>query len=131
MTAQIPKKSLLLGSFVHSKSLTELEFLHDTALCVDEIGVIVAIEQKCDQKKAEETLLPKLGWSIGEVSVRTAKPGQFFFPGFIGSFLPLFCRFGLMISRYPHSCLPVSQRWNLWQDHPSRLAEYLHFSYGK
>jgi guanine deaminase len=84
MTAHVPNKALFLGSFIHSQSLTELEFLHDTAICVDEKGVIVAIEKQCDQKKAVETLFPKLGWSSGEVSVRIAEPGQFFFPGFIG-----------------------------------------------
>jgi len=77
-------KSLFLGSFIHSRSLDELEYLHDSAICVDENGVIVAIEKDCDLKKAEETLLPKLGWSTGDVTVKTAKPGQFFFPGFIG-----------------------------------------------
>jgi guanine deaminase len=73
-----------LGSFVHSKSLDQLEFLHEAAVFVDEKGVIVALEQKCTQKQATENILPKLGWSSGDVSIRIAKPGQFFFPGFIG-----------------------------------------------
>jgi guanine deaminase len=77
-------KSLFLGSFIHSKSLDELEYLHDSAVCVDENGVIVALEKGYDLKEAEETLFPKLGWSTGDVTVKTAKPGQFFFPGFIG-----------------------------------------------
>ncbi|KAE8442103.1 hypothetical protein EG329_003861 [Mollisiaceae sp. DMI_Dod_QoI] len=77
------QKCLFLGSFVHSKSLDELEFLHNAAAFVDEKGVIVAVEQNCDLKKAEETIYPKLGWSGGEVSVRAAELGQFFFPGFI------------------------------------------------
>ena len=77
-------KSLFLGSFIHSKSLDVLEYLHDTAVFVDEKGVIVAIERDCDLKKAEETIYPKLGWTRSDVTVRTAKPGQFFFPGFIG-----------------------------------------------
>jgi guanine deaminase len=84
MSAHTGGKSLFLGSFIHSKSLDELEFLHETAVCVDDKGVIVAIEKACDQKKTEETLFPKLGWAVGEVSVRIAEPGQFFFPGFIG-----------------------------------------------
>jgi guanine deaminase len=79
-------KTLFLGTFIHSKSLEELEFLHDTAVFIDEKGVIVAIEPKCDQAKAEETVLPKLGWSRGDVSFQTAAPGQFFFPGFIGGY---------------------------------------------
>lgn len=77
-------QTVFLGSFIHSKSLDELEYLHDTAVFVDEKGVIVAIEEKCDLKKAEETICPKLGWSHSDVTIRTAKPGQFFFPGFIG-----------------------------------------------
>jgi len=77
-------KSLFLGSFIHSKKLDELEYLHDAAVCVDENGVIVAIEKGCDLNKAEKTLFPKLGWSARDVTVKTAKPGQFFFPGFIG-----------------------------------------------
>jgi guanine deaminase len=83
MSCQAGQKCLFLGSFVQSKSLEVLEFLHDAAVFVDEKGVIVALEEGCDQKKAEETILPKLGWSIGEVSVKAAEPGQFFFPGFI------------------------------------------------
>lgn len=82
-------KSLFLGSFVHSKSLDVLEYLHDAAVLVDEKGVIVAVEKVCDLKKAEETIYPKLGWSRSDITVRTAKPGQFFFPGFIGMFLCL------------------------------------------
>ena len=84
-------RSLFLGSFIHSKGLGELEFLHDTAICVDEKGVIVAIESKYDGPKAEDVLFPKLGWTKGGVTVKVAKPGQFFFPGFIGAFsFPLF-----------------------------------------
>ena len=77
-------RSLFLGTFIHSKSLEELEFLHDTAVCVDEKGTIVAITQGCDRSKAEEIVLPRLGWKKGDVTVNTAKEGQFYFPGFIG-----------------------------------------------
>ena len=84
MSAHSPQRALYLGSFVHSKSLDELDYLHDTAVFVDEKGVIIAIEPKCDQKRAEETIFPRLGWKTGEVSIRTSKPGQFYFPGFIG-----------------------------------------------
>ena len=84
MPSHATPRSLFLGSFIHSQSLEELEFLHDTAVCVDENGIIVMIESKCDQNKAEEVLFPKLGWTKGEVTVKAARPGQFFFPGFIG-----------------------------------------------
>lgn len=82
-------KSLFLGSFIHSKSLDELEYLHDSAVCVDEKGTIVAIETEYDLKRAEKMLFPHLGWSAEDVTIKTAKAGQFFFPGFIGD-LPLF-----------------------------------------
>ena len=131
MSAHTAGKSLFLGSFIHSKSLDELEFLHETAVFVDDKGVIVAIEKGCDQKKAEETLFPKLGWTVGEVSFRIAKPGQFFFPGFIGLFPSPIIDLLLIMLRYSYPCLPISQCRNLWQDHSPRLAEHLHLSYGK
>ncbi|KAI0117119.1 guanine deaminase [Daldinia grandis] len=77
------KNQLFLGLFIHSVKLGELQYLHDTAVFVDESGNIVAVETHCDQKKAEETLYPKLGWKGGDVTVTIAKDGQFFFPGFI------------------------------------------------
>lgn len=86
MATSPSQKTLFLGSFVHSKSLGELEFLHDSAVCVDEKGVITAVEKGCDQKTVEENVYPKLGWVAGEVTVHTSQPGQFFFPGFIGLF---------------------------------------------
>ena len=80
--------SVFLGTFIHSKSLDELEFWHDTAVFVGDKGAIVAIEPECDQSQAEEVLFPKLGWTKGKVSVNVAKPGQFYFPGFIGASSP-------------------------------------------
>lgn len=64
-----------------------LEYLHNTAVFVDEKGTIVLIEPDCDQEKAEKTLLPTLGWTLGETNFTIAKDGQFFFPGFIGWYL--------------------------------------------
>ncbi|KAI1099395.1 guanine deaminase [Jackrogersella minutella] len=77
------KNQLFLGLFIHSIKLGKLEYLHDTAVCVDKSGKIVAVEKQCDQMKAEETLYPKLGWQDSDVLVTTAGDGQFFFPGFI------------------------------------------------
>lgn len=92
MAGRTTGRSLFLGTFVHSKILDELEYLHDTAVCVDQKGIIVAIESNCDQRKAEESLYPKLGWSRGDVTVRAGQEGQFFFPGFIGQYLSYFAR---------------------------------------
>jgi guanine deaminase len=76
-------KSLFIGTFIHCKTLDKLEFWHNTAVFVNEAGVVVAVEKDCDQKKAGETVFPKLGWS-GDISVHIAGKNQFFFPGFIG-----------------------------------------------
>ncbi|KAK8868223.1 guanine deaminase [Apiospora arundinis] len=78
------KNQLFVGTFVHSKSLSQLHYLHDASVAVDKSGKIVAIEPQCGhQEKAAELLYPKLGWDAADVEVRTCKEGQFFFPGFI------------------------------------------------
>ncbi|KAK8028294.1 guanine deaminase [Apiospora marii] len=78
------KNQLFVGTFVHSKSLNQLEYLHDAAIAVDKSGKIVAIElQFYDQKQAAEILYAKLGWDDGDVQVRACEEGQFYFPGFI------------------------------------------------
>lgn len=78
------QNKLFLGLFVHSKVLKELEYLHNTAVCVDKEGKIVAVEKDCGEDKAKETVLPRLGWAEAEVEIVKAEEGQFFFPGFIG-----------------------------------------------
>lgn len=80
------KNQLFIGTFIHSKKLDELEYLHDTAICVDKSGKIVAVEPQCDLEKATGTLYPTLGWSAADVDVTIGQDGEFFFPGFIGMF---------------------------------------------
>jgi len=75
---------LFLGTFIHSKSLEALEYLHDTAVFVDAAGTIVAVEQACDRNKAETEVMPRLGWAVDSVKVHECEKNQFFFPGFIG-----------------------------------------------
>ncbi|KAJ8120104.1 hypothetical protein O1611_g10451 [Lasiodiplodia mahajangana] len=84
------KNQVFFGTFIHSKTLGELEYLHNAAVCVDASGKIVAIETNCNQQKAVETLYAGLGWSLDSVAVTVARDAQqFFFPGFIGrSHLP-------------------------------------------
>ncbi|KAK5998238.1 putative guanine deaminase [Cladobotryum mycophilum] len=78
------RKLILLGTFVHSKSRQELEFIHNAALGVDSFGKIAEfIKDAGDIREAQAELLQRLGWSLDEVDVREAKSGQFFFPGFI------------------------------------------------
>jgi len=117
MAAHTASRSLFLGTFIHSKSLDELSYLHKTAVCVDEKGVIVALETNCDQAKAEETLYPQLGWSRGDVTVRTAKHGQFFFPGFIGLCCPLLSPSFADMSQTPIS-MPLSIRMLAFSANP-------------
>ena len=78
------RHKLFLGSFVHCKALDELEYLHHAAVAVGKEGTIVAVERECDEARARETVLPRLGWGDDEVEVVKAREGQFFFPGFIG-----------------------------------------------
>ncbi|KAL6860487.1 hypothetical protein ACO1O0_004515 [Amphichorda felina] len=76
------RRQVFVGTFVHSKSRTELDYLHDSVVCVDEHGVIVKVERGCGAE-ATTALLESLGWPEAEVDVVACKEGQFFFPGFI------------------------------------------------
>ncbi|KAF4846508.1 putative guanine deaminase [Colletotrichum siamense] len=80
---QQKQNQLFLGTFIHSKTREELDYLHDTAICVDATGTIVAVEKCGSRAEAEEVLFPRLGWEKGDVKVHVGKEGQFFFPGFI------------------------------------------------
>lgn len=82
----LPGPRLFWGTFVHSKTLAELEILHNTVVCVDATGKIVAVQADCqDLERIKADLLAKLGWDESDVTVQACKDGQFFFPGFIGS----------------------------------------------
>jgi guanine deaminase len=79
------KNQVFFGTFIHAKSLGELEYLHNAAVCVDASGKIVAVETNCNQQKAVETVYARLGWSLDNVTVTVARDAnQFYFPGFIG-----------------------------------------------
>ncbi|KAK3994852.1 Metallo-dependent hydrolase [Cladorrhinum sp. PSN332] len=82
---------IFLGTFIHSTSLSTLEYLHNTAVAVSSDGIIVAIEPECDIQKVKSVLVPKLGWDSGPTSVEildiSASSSQFFFPGFIDTHL--------------------------------------------
>ncbi|KAL7933752.1 hypothetical protein V8C35DRAFT_303779 [Trichoderma chlorosporum] len=78
------RKLLLLGTFVHSKTQQDLEFLHNAGIAVDAQGKIAAVERDADDlSEAKARLLSKLGWDEAEVNVTRAVEGQFFFPGFV------------------------------------------------
>jgi guanine deaminase len=78
------KPAVYLGTFIHSKSLTEIDVLHDAAIFVDEQGEIVAIEKDIKDVDGALSICPKLGWETEEVTARACGREQFFFPGFIG-----------------------------------------------
>jgi guanine deaminase len=87
MASQV-RRQVFLGTFIHSRSRTELEYLHDSAVCVDEHGVIVKVERgECGGSGGaiSSRLLESLGWSEGEADVVHCREGEFFFPGFIGT----------------------------------------------
>lgn len=81
-TSRVP--TAYLGTFIYSKTQEELEYLHNTAVFVDEKGKIVAIEKDVDESSVKNTL-SKLGWKP-DTPLHMCKGEQFFFPGFIGIF---------------------------------------------
>lgn len=76
------KKTIYTGTFIHSKSLGEVEFLHETAVLVDEAGKIIAIKPCAS---SHDELFAEVGWAPAEVEVKACGKEQFFFPGFIGN----------------------------------------------
>ncbi|KAH8201108.1 hypothetical protein TruAng_004735 [Truncatella angustata] len=81
------KHQIFLGSFIHSSRLDELQYMHDTAVFVDESGTIVAVEQDCNESKADQVARERLGWTDNNMEIRQAKDGEFFFPGFVDTHL--------------------------------------------
>ncbi|PHH89887.1 hypothetical protein CDD83_5027 [Cordyceps sp. RAO-2017] len=80
----LERSQVLLGTFVHSKTRQELEFLHEAAVGVDKHGKIVGIESGHGSvEAAKEQLLASLGWKEDEVKVTACRREQFFFPGLI------------------------------------------------
>ena len=79
------RNQLLLGTFVHSKTRRELEFLHDAAIAVDKHGRIAGIDATSGNvDAAKDKLLGSLGWREADVEIHACRQGQFLFPGFIG-----------------------------------------------
>lgn len=90
MAGNMLAKTVYLGTFVHSKSLKELEISHETAIFVDENGKIVAIKKSVANQDAARSFFPELGWSEsedGKIPIVMCGGEQFFFPGFIGNLL--------------------------------------------
>lgn len=91
MSGKVVEKTVYLGTFAHSKSLKELEIAHDAAIFVDESGKIVAVERGVADEAAAKSFFPKLNWSESQekpIQILKSKEEQFFFPGFIGKYIP-------------------------------------------
>ena len=93
MGGKVLEKTVYLGSFAHSKSLKDLEILHNAAIFVDENGKITAVEKNVADEAAARGYFSKLGWNKsqeGPIRIFKTIGEQFFFPGFIGNFLLVF-----------------------------------------
>jgi len=70
------------GTAIHSKALTEIEYLHNTLIGVDEIGLIAFVEENVEDKDVEEKIKQQ-GWDLaGEgVELTRLSKGEFLIPG--------------------------------------------------
>lgn len=88
LTPQQKRPQILLGTFIHSKSRRQLEYLHHAAVAVDGQGMICAVVQSREGvEDPREEVLKVMGWTDKEeeeVDVVQCREGEFFFPGFIG-----------------------------------------------
>lgn len=117
------ERTIYIGPFIHSESLTELDICVNGMIGVNEDGKIAFIrrDSKGRQLPIEE------GWEQAKV-VRTQDYG-FFFPGFIGmlySFHQAETK-ALTIGRHAYSCFTISERRHFRKVHPPGLAQHLHF----
>lgn len=61
---------VFIGTFIHSRALDELEYLHNTAVFVEgATGTIVALERECDLTRTLDETLNRLGWSAAECRI--------------------------------------------------------------
>ncbi|ROW05691.1 hypothetical protein VMCG_05232 [Cytospora schulzeri] len=83
MNATAPPHQVFIGTFIHSKALDDLEYLHGTAVFVDgPTGKIVAVEGVDGHSGRLDETFTKLGWNPAEAGDK-GKDVNFFFPGFI------------------------------------------------
>lgn len=81
------KKKVFFGTFISSKDPKELNYHHDSIVCVDGEGKIIKVDNEgCDRGQLGLRLRELMGWELSEVDVHIAKPGEFFFPGFVGEY---------------------------------------------
>jgi guanine deaminase len=73
------RRTIYFGTFIHSKTLHELDIIENGAIGVDEHGKIVFVERTVE---SVGSVLAAHGWENAQVV--QASGCQFFFPGFIG-----------------------------------------------
>ena len=73
------RRTIYFGTFIHSKTLQELDIIENGAVGVDENGKIVFVERAAG---SVGSVVAAHGWENAQV-VKTSDC-QFFFPGFIG-----------------------------------------------
>lgn len=81
------RKQVFFGTFISSKSPQQLEYLYETAIFVDDKGRIAKIDKGCKTVQDAKGVLSNLSWRFDEVDFHLPKPGQFYFPGFVGTLL--------------------------------------------
>ncbi|GAA5884764.1 hypothetical protein JCM6882_005383 [Rhodosporidiobolus microsporus] len=79
--APLPRR-VFHGTVIHSRSLTEIEYLQDALLGVDEAGTIAFVEREMPVDEVEGRL-GEMGWVGADVEVIRMKKGEFLIPGFI------------------------------------------------
>ncbi|GAA5935361.1 hypothetical protein JCM1841_001934, partial [Sporobolomyces salmonicolor] len=70
------------GTAIHSRSLTEIEFLRDALIAVDEHGIIRLVEEGVQEDEVEQRF-EAIGWKKVEVELVRMKKGEFLIPGLI------------------------------------------------
>jgi hypothetical protein len=81
---------VFIGTFVHATSKHALEIMHDAVVRVDVAsGRIASVERACaDVERAHVNALAAAAATGGQGRVVRARDGlEFFFPGFVGTWL--------------------------------------------
>ncbi|TKA57415.1 hypothetical protein B0A53_00644 [Rhodotorula sp. CCFEE 5036] len=76
-------KRVFYGTLVHSLSLTEIEYLENALLGVDENGVIAFLDKAVSSAADVDQRLEAHGWSRQDAQVVELKRGEFLMPGLI------------------------------------------------
>lgn len=82
------KRTIYIGTFIHSISLANLEILDHAVIGVDENGTITFIEKDVKLPVVAEVTEQKYGWKDSSIVKGVGESTAFFFPGFVGQYSP-------------------------------------------